>query len=217
MENILGALAGFVIILLILVVAIYVAQAIFLNKFNKLVNGKGTPMAWIPVANIYLLGKLTFNKIVGWVLVVCFFLTGSTTTTINGVETTHTFLPENISSVISSLNGFAIFGLFIYAIIKYNKLKKEKNSTVDPTIQTQPVQQPMMQEPIQPTIQAQPVQQPMMQEPIQPTIQAQPVQQPMMQEPIQPTIQAQPSQNPVDTETTNIASSENIEQNPFKW
>ena len=41
MENILGALAGFVIILLILVVAIYVAQAIFLNKFNKLVNGKG--------------------------------------------------------------------------------------------------------------------------------------------------------------------------------
>ena len=100
------------------------AIAIFLNKFNKLVYGKGTALAWIPICNVYLLGKLTVNKLVGWILVVCVFLTGSYTTTVNEVTTVHTILPENISSVVSTIYGLATFVLLIYAIVKYNKLKK---------------------------------------------------------------------------------------------
>ena len=66
-------LAKFLLIGLAIVIAIYIATAIFLNKFNKLVYGKGTAKAWIPIANIYLLGKLTVNKFVGWILVACIF------------------------------------------------------------------------------------------------------------------------------------------------
>lgn len=165
MESLLGALAVFGIFIIIIVIAIYVAQAIFLNKFNKLVNGKGTALAWIPVCNVYLLGKLTVNKLVGWILVICVFLTGTYTTTINGVETSHTILPEGISSFVSTVYGLAVFGLFIYAIVKYNQIKKSGNNVMQ---QPQYTQQPMQQQ------YAQPVQQPQYTQPSQPqTVQPQ--------------------------------------------
>ncbi len=128
MESLLGVLAAFGILILLVVIGIYIAQAIFLNKFNKLVNGKGTALAWIPKCNIYLLGKLTVNKIVGCIFVGCILITGTYTATINGVETTHTILSEGISSVVSTLYSIAVLGLFIYAILKYFKIKKNGNN-----------------------------------------------------------------------------------------
>lgn len=151
MENFLAAFAAFGIFIFLIIIGIYVAQAIFLNKFNKLVHGKGTALAWIPICNIYLLGKLTINKIVGWVLVVCILITGTYTTTINGVETTYTILPEGISSFVSTLYSIAVLVLFFYAIVKYFKIKKDGNN---PSIQyssqpTNQYQQPIQQQPTQ--------------------------------------------------------------------
>lgn len=127
LQGLIGALAGLLIVVLLLILGVYIACSIFLNKFNKLVYEKGTPMCWIPIANIYLLGKLTVNKIVGWLLVICIFLTGKFTITFNGTETVYTILPEGISSIVSTIWGIAVLVLFIYAIIKYNKLKKQIN------------------------------------------------------------------------------------------
>lgn len=160
MEQLFGTLAMFGIFILIIVLGIYIAISIFLNKFNKLVYGKGTAMAWIPIFNIYLLGKLAINKIVGWILVVCIFLTGTYTTTFNGVETTHTILAENISSVVSTLYNLAILGLLIYAIVKYNRLKKMdvKNNIQQPQ-QYQQTEQPQINQ-SQQTQYQQPVSQP---------------------------------------------------------
>lgn len=129
MEEFIKMLLGFILILAIVFLAIYIAQAIFLNKFNKLVYGKSTAKAWIPVANIYLLGKLTFNKLVGWVLVVCVLLTGSSTVKVNGIEKTYTILPISVYSIYTNLLNFLILGLFIYAIIKYINIKKSKNNS----------------------------------------------------------------------------------------
>ncbi|MBQ8892014.1 MAG: hypothetical protein IJ068_04035 [Bacilli bacterium] len=112
-------------IIFAIVIGIYVLQGIFLTKFNKLVNGNGTPLAWIPICNIYLLGKLTVNKLVGWILVGCILITGKFTITINGVKNVYTILPKNITSFISLLSNLAILGLFIYGIIKYSNLKKD--------------------------------------------------------------------------------------------
>ena len=125
-----NALATLIIGLIVfaIVIGIYVLQGLFLTKFNKLVNGKGTPLAWIPICNVYLLGKLCINKIVGWILVGCILITGKFTVTINGVKNVYTILPKNITSLISSLSSLAIFGLFIYGIIKYNNLKQQKQN-----------------------------------------------------------------------------------------
>ncbi len=115
-------LAIFIIILIFLV---YIIQAIFLSKLNKLLNGSGTAMGWVPIANIYLLGKLTFNKIVGWILVVLILSTGTLTVTINGVTNTYRLLPENVSVIESRVLVVLILILFIYAIRKYIKTKKK--------------------------------------------------------------------------------------------
>ena len=124
--EVLGALAGFLVVILLIILAIYIAIAVFLNKFNKLVYGKGTAKSWIPIANVYLLGKLTVNKFVGWILVACIILTGRLTITVNGIKTVYTLLPESINSIVSSLYNITVIVLFIYAIVKYNKLKKNK-------------------------------------------------------------------------------------------
>lgn len=221
MENLLGALAGLAIVLLVVLIVIYVAQAIFLNKLNKLIYGKGTAMAWIPIANLYLLGKLTVNKIVGWILVICPFLTGTTTTTINGVETTSTFLPEKINSLISTIHSFAVLGLFAFAVIKYINLKKQINSSrenlAEETHETialpvqQSIEQPVINTAVQPSQQA-------IEQSIQETI-AQPSQQPVtntVAQPVQQPIE-QPVQNSVNPDATNITPAENNEQDPFAW
>lgn len=144
MAGLIQMLFAFTIIIFIVIIAVYVVQGIFLNKLNKLIYGKSTPMAWIPIANTYLLGKLTINKTVGWILVACIFLTGTFTTTINGVEKSYTILPENINSIISPLYSLSIIVLLIYAIVKYNKLKninqiseQQNNSVGDSSVNAQ--------------------------------------------------------------------------------
>ena len=114
---------------IIFVIVMYVAQSIFLNKFHQLVRGKKTALAWIPICNIYLLGSLTINKIAGWILVACLFLTGIYSLTINGVKTTYSILPPNVGKIVSSLYDIVIFALFIYAIFKYFKIKNVASTT----------------------------------------------------------------------------------------
>lgn len=114
------------IVILILIFIIYVVQAIFLSKFNKLKKGYGTAMGWVPIANIYLLGKLTFSKIVGWILIGLIFSTATLTITINGVENKYKLFPDDINIIVSRLLALLILGLFIYAIIKYIRIKNDR-------------------------------------------------------------------------------------------
>ena len=54
------------------------------------IYGRGTALAWIPVANLYILGKLLINKGFGWALVIVqviiSILTSTTTVTVNVVD-----------------------------------------------------------------------------------------------------------------------------------
>lgn len=107
---------------------IYLLKVNFLNKFNKLIYGKFTVMSLIPIFDIYLLGKLTINKVFGLILVICLFLIARYTVVINGNVKTYAIFPENINKFVLLIYCFIIFGLLIYAIIKYNKLKKQVES-----------------------------------------------------------------------------------------
>ncbi len=110
----------FIILLALLVIlVIFIVIGLFLNKFHKMLYGKGTACAFIPLAQGYLLGKLTFNKTIGWVVVAATIILARTTTTINGVTETHELIPGG-----SNLVSLAKLGLLIYAIIKYNKINK---------------------------------------------------------------------------------------------
>jgi|GEM_PF-1755668 len=128
METIVQYLFIILIVLAVIGLILYILFSIFLNKFNKLVYGKQTVMAWLPLFNVYLFGKLTINKAFGWLLVIGSFLTFSTTTNVNGIEKTSSILPSKIMPIYSSIYYLVSFIVLILGIVKYFRLKKENNS-----------------------------------------------------------------------------------------
>ena len=129
LETIIASSIAYVLIFFAVLIVIYILFGIFLNKLNKLVYGKGTPMAFIPFVNIYLLGKLAVNKLVGYILVILVILNSEFSITINNETSAAAILPEDIRNVVSIIYSVLVLGLFIYAIVKYFKLKKANTSS----------------------------------------------------------------------------------------
>ena len=113
-----GALVIVGVVLLVALIT-YILTSVFLSKLNKKLYGKGTILAWLPICRTYLLGKLTFGKLVGWLLIIVSVLMGLK---YNG----ETVIPSNINSIISLVYGCVIIFLWIYAIIKFFKVNKNK-------------------------------------------------------------------------------------------
>ena len=84
-------------------------------------------LAWLPFYQIYLLGKLVINQLVGWVLGIgsvfyCFIIFS---------VNENSFLSKAFTIVYSNYVSFysiVIVGVYIYAIFKYRKLKKLQNN-----------------------------------------------------------------------------------------
>lgn len=124
MDQILGILAGALILVFIMATTFYVVMGIVLFKLNRIMYGNGTPLAWIPFCNIYLLGKLTFNKWVGWLLIVLGLISTSFQINIMGNNViSGTFLSPGIVLIISTVYSIIVLILFIYVIIKYLRLR----------------------------------------------------------------------------------------------
>ena len=118
-----GMAIWLLVVVLAVVVALYIVMGLYLNKLNEIEYGKKTCFAWIPILNFYLLGKLAVNKFVGWILVLSVILTGSSETTINGVTTTSTILPEPFNTIFSAIYSVAVIVCLIVVIVKYNRKK----------------------------------------------------------------------------------------------
>ncbi len=123
MESVLSKLIIFVLIIAILGILLYVLMGIILTKLGKLKNENKLWRCWIPIFNLYLLGKLTINKYVGIVLVVLSFITGTTTITLGSSEVSFS-IPSTLSSILSIIYSIGVLSLFIYSIILLKKLKK---------------------------------------------------------------------------------------------
>ena len=158
------SLATFSLFYIIILIILWIIEGIIINKLHKEMYGKATVLAWVPFCNIYLLGKLTVNKTVGWALAISKILTYTITTTVNGVQKTYSILPSSISTLLSGIIGIITFCLLIYAIVKYKRLEKSNNIQNQTNIaqqqmyQHQPYQQPQAMMNGQPTYQQQPQQ-----------------------------------------------------------
>lgn len=156
------SLATFSLLYIIILIILWIIEGIIINKLHKEMYGKATVLAWVPFCNIYLLGKLTVNKTVGWALAISKILTYTITTTVNGVQKTYSILPSSISTLLSGIVGIITFCLLIYAIVKYKRLEKSNNIQNQTNIAQQPTyQQPVPQQQVpQQTIMFQQPQQP---------------------------------------------------------
>lgn len=103
-------------------IVIYIVISWLLSDMNHLLYGKKNVIAWIPVANVYLLGELILSKSVGYglsgglVLIILFNI----------------FIDSNILITILSIIYFLLLlGSIGYALYKYIDLKKSaKNSSM---------------------------------------------------------------------------------------
>lgn len=118
-----GILIVIALVVLAIIITVYVVMGIYLNRLNDVENGRKTCFAWIPVLNVYLLGKLAVNKFVGWLMVLAPLLMGTSSVTVNGETTTYTLLPEPFNTIYSTIYGVVFLTLLIVVIVKYNKRK----------------------------------------------------------------------------------------------
>ena len=132
-------IGAFLIAILILIIIMYVFMGVFLGKLNKLIYGKGTPMAWIPLLNTYLMGKLVVNKVFGIILVIIPFIISfipgadisNTHTTIqNGVQTTVS-TSTSLNTILLLVYSLVCLVIFVLAVVKYFKLKKNRVTPIE--------------------------------------------------------------------------------------
>ena len=83
-------------------------------------------MAGIPFSNIYLLGKLTFSKVVGYGLLALLIISCTLTLYIDRM-TIILSLPSILQMILGAAFAGAFVAVLIFGIRKYEKLKKEKN------------------------------------------------------------------------------------------
>ncbi|MBR1413924.1 MAG: zinc ribbon domain-containing protein [Bacilli bacterium] len=115
-------LAPVFLIIGIVFIIIYVLLALLLSNLNKQIYGKKSIIAWIPVLNLYLLGKLTVNKLVGIILIVANLISYNYSITINGVEKTYSLLPSSVRYLVSGIVSIVTLVLYGMAIAKYIKI-----------------------------------------------------------------------------------------------
>lgn len=106
-------------ILFLVIIVLYIGISWILFDMNQLMYGKKTVIAWIPVANMYLLGELVFSKPVGYTLSGGFVLT----------LLLNTFVEYNLFiSILTSLYDFALLGAIGYGIYRYVDIRRNRNN-----------------------------------------------------------------------------------------
>ena len=90
-------------------------------------------MAWIPIANIYLLGKLSFNRLIGvvYLLIYIAILFDYYFLEILYGKPDLMFLYMFLSWFLSLLLSIFPIGTVIIALIKYDKLKAKLNAIAE--------------------------------------------------------------------------------------
>lgn len=103
---------------------LYVIFSSILSKANKTIYEEKNIFAWIPIFNLYLLGKIAINKIIGVILVLIEFLIGF----LCSIPYFQNVIPSYIVDILSLVFIFVIIILFFIVLAKYFKIKKRKRT-----------------------------------------------------------------------------------------
>lgn len=103
---------------------LYVIFSSILSKANKTIYEEKNIFAWIPIFNLYLLGKIAINKIIGVILVLIEFLIGF----LCSIPYFQNVIPSYIVDILSLIFIFVIIILFFIVLAKYFKVKKRKRT-----------------------------------------------------------------------------------------
>ena len=131
LENVFLLLKGFAILVLSFVLIVYIILGVVLTKLNKKIYGKATILAWLPFFNIYLLGKLTIGRLMGFVLVFFSLLGTRYEFSNDGNTVIYVIIPDFLRPYYLVFTALIIISLFICAIVKLNKLSKGEENYIN--------------------------------------------------------------------------------------
>ena len=122
MFDLMALLMQFMLVFALFIIVLYILSGIGLMGITNKLGQKGSWMAWVPIFNFYLMGKLAFTKIIGWIIVVLIFLGSSYSSTINGVTKTGTILPAPFNAIA----GYILAALLLTSIYRiYSKVSEK--------------------------------------------------------------------------------------------
>ena len=98
----------------------FIIQALVTNKLNKTLYGRYSILAFIPFLNMFTLGKVCADEIVGIILML----------SMAGVDKTLAIIPESTSTILFPYCMFLIICLFIYSIFKFFRSIKDKKGKI---------------------------------------------------------------------------------------
>lgn len=108
----------------------FILQGLITNKLNKSIYGRGSIFAFIPFLNMFTLGKVCADEIVGLVLALMLILCFRLNVSIGGVDKTFALIPESTSSILLPYCLFMIISLYIYSIFKFFRSIKDKKGKI---------------------------------------------------------------------------------------
>ncbi len=111
--------------IIIMIIAIYLSSSLILNSYHKLLYKKNSIIAFIPILNIYLLGKLCINKLLGWLMIFWIIMLLEVNVTINYRPYDFAIIPDGIfKNILFIIYFLMILSMYIYVIIKLYKSSK---------------------------------------------------------------------------------------------
>lgn len=112
-------------IIIILIIIIHFIIGFILNRAYYEIEKKSTPMAFIPLANLYLIGSLSCHNIIGSILVIITLLNSSFPLNIDDKIVVKRILPENINEPLWIITIIFIGVLLITLIFKQKKYEDD--------------------------------------------------------------------------------------------
>ncbi len=101
------------------IIIAYILVSLLLNSYHKLIYKEKSVLAFFPFTNLYVLGKLVYNKTLGYVLVTWFIMIMEFNLNIFNYNLTISLFSSDIRFVIMIIYLSIIFLMLIYITIKY--------------------------------------------------------------------------------------------------
>lgn len=109
-------------------IIIHITLGIFLNKIYYKRENKNTPMAFIPLANIFLLVSLAIHDVIGWITLILIILNMNFPIIMDEEIFIKRILPESINETLTAI--ILVFMILCFLILVFKK-KKIKNESLD--------------------------------------------------------------------------------------
>lgn len=116
-----------IILAIISIVILHSFIALYIDRLNRIKGNSSTNWGLIPFTNIYLLGELLFNKLVGVILFIGSILSIDYHVTLLGNRYGFDIIPNGIRIALFTLMLIITIGLIIYSAIKCREVIKNNS------------------------------------------------------------------------------------------